>query len=231
MWTGDKDFDLEYHIKGTKYKTAGLLYNIGADSPCGQGTWVFRVSDPNSGGIRVIKDCWIENREGRKFEGDIVKEIKSIMGNEEFSKYFVDIVEDNKAELPEPFGRICKILAEEKVELSGRLTHSPLEPCPSGPKPTYSSPSSVMHLNQSHPSGQSTHQQPSNSVPHPRTRYQVLYCEEGVPLYDASSLEDVFKFLIQIVDGTRRDSQLERPLMIEPRVIFHAQSGMGASGS
>ena len=73
---GETDFDLQFTIDRRKYRTSKLLYDIGADTPTGRGTWVFEVVDKETKEVRVIKDCWVEDRPGKQMEHEIIARIK-----------------------------------------------------------------------------------------------------------------------------------------------------------
>lgn len=63
---GETDFDRR------DYRTSKLLYDIEANTPTGRGTWVFEVVDKETKEVRVIKDCWAEDRPGKQMEHEII---------------------------------------------------------------------------------------------------------------------------------------------------------------
>ena len=119
----ESDFDLGFAIQGISYHTSRLLYDLGADAATGRGTRAFEVVDQKSKEVRVIKDCWIEDRPGKQLEHDIVADIKGDIaagterdtatgvedgtGNDEgFHKYFIDVCGYRKTD---EFGGFDKI--------------------------------------------------------------------------------------------------------------------------
>ena len=69
---GETDFDLQFTIDGRDYRTSKLLYDIEANTPTGRGTWVFEVVGKETKEVRVIKDCWVEDRPGKQMEHEII---------------------------------------------------------------------------------------------------------------------------------------------------------------
>ena len=160
---------------------------------------MFLVSDINTNEVRVIKDCWVELRNGRQTEGQIVQEIKKKIQN--FSTHFIDIIEDRKPDAPKGLRSLCDILVHRKFQPTEDF--KPLVFIPVRSRSAYSQQAGTP--NQNHLSEQPTPRSKlaPNFPPHPRFRYQVVYCEQGSSLYEAGSLENVFEYLAQTVEGAR----------------------------
>ena len=79
---------------------------------CGWGTRVFEVGDKETGEVRVLKDCWVENRRREQTEHKIVTEIEEVVGPDNFCRYFVGTCGHRKTDLSGGFQRIYNILDE-----------------------------------------------------------------------------------------------------------------------
>ncbi|KAF9783771.1 hypothetical protein BJ322DRAFT_1066999 [Thelephora terrestris] len=193
---GPDDFDLQYDIEGSKYNFSRLLYDIGADAPCGRGTWVFEVKIEGGDEVRVLKDCWAENREGEQREHEIVAGIKETMEQDDFLKYFVDICGHRETETSGGFHEVCNILTERSFEVMDNIRPQALT-LTDNITTGSSIPNQHRHPDRYAPSSWLAPEVP----PHSRFRYQVVYQEEGTPLYGVTSLEKAFKYLGQTVDA------------------------------
>jgi len=183
---------------------------------------VFEVVDKESQKVRVIKDCWVEERRERYMEHEIVEEIKKTIDAEFFSKHFVGICGHRKTDTSGGFQAICNILTK------GEFKPQPLILTRTSSKPIYSklakgsAPSQSHHSQRSPPSTQPA----PTSPPHPRFRYQVVYSEKGKSLLEVTSLNEVFVHLEQIVNGTQRDSANQSPhLRLDPALLFLHKAG------
>ena len=174
-----------------------LLYDIGADAPTGRGTRVFEVKDKDKA-VRVIKDCWVEERPGKLMEHDIVARIKKDMGNKNFRAWFVDICGYRKTEMTGGFSKVCEILKDRTIDRSGVTLHKLLPPVPN------------MSINRSTPGPTATQElvcKPTKTtpapeyLPHPRFRYQVVYEEKGKSLYEVTEFDLVFWYIGRVAAG------------------------------
>jgi len=184
---GESNFDLEFTVRGRTYHTSKLLCDIGANVMTGQGTWVFKVNDQETEEVRVIKDCWLEDRPGGQMEHEVVAEIKTIMGDKEFRKNFIDIDGHRKTYESGRLNSVCEILENRTSENSEPdfVVHVPCAPQ-----------SSYHHRFQPDPV-----EWVSNDLPHPRFRYQVVYNEAGISLFQVTSFADAIKHIGQAADG------------------------------
>ncbi|KAF9646538.1 hypothetical protein BDM02DRAFT_3270901 [Thelephora ganbajun] len=175
---GDCDFDLQFNIQGTEYNTSMLLYNVGADIPCGRGTWVFEVVDQETKEVRAIKDCWVENRRGKHMEHEIVA-----------------------TDTSGGFQGVCDILSKEEFKSLDNFYPQLLVLARTNSKPIYSRFVGNSTPNRSHHSRRSPPptQLAPTIPPHPRFRYQVVYSNRGISLFEVTSLEKVFVYLDQTV--------------------------------
>ena len=198
----DSDFELRFLIQGTDYLTSRVLYDVGADSMCGRGTWVFEAYprgqvNPTP---RAVKDCWVEDREGKEMEHMIVEKVRAAIGHSEFCKYFVDVCGYRKVK-NEVLDRFCIILSDAQFDVQGNtLTLS--WNGKANHDVTYS------QLGQAFVDGQDSYLQQNSGVtrprqPHRRFRYQIVYAERGTSLYDVTSLSETFGYLVQVTDGTK----------------------------
>ena len=175
-----------------------LLYDIGVDSPNGRGGRVFEAEDRKTKGKYVIKDCWIEERPGRELEHDIVKKIKADMGDEDFNKYIIGIRAHQKTVMSEGFGDICDFLRNRTFrsnEESALKTFVPV----STPKQSHTSDAPVAN--------QDNRLKPTKTIhalerpPQPRSRYQIVYEERGISLFEVTSFQMVFIHIGQAMEG------------------------------
>ena len=203
------DFDLCFTIGGVGYKTTMLLYDIGADSPNGRGGRVFEAEVEaevkaeveaeveETEGKYVIKDCWIEDRVGKELEHDIVNKIKADMGDENFNKYIIGIHTQQKTDMSGGFGTICGFLKKTFQLAEGYGPHN-LFPVPT-PKQSYTSGAPV--ANQDNRPKPTTTTDAPERPPHPRFRYQVVYKEKGISLFEVTSFKMVFVHIGQAMEG------------------------------
>ena len=162
---------------------------------------MFEVKIEGGDEVRVLKDCWAENREGEQREHEIVAGIKETMEQDDFLEYFVDICGYRKTETSGGFREVCNILTERTFEAMDNIKPQALTPTDN--MSTRSSiPNQHRHPDRYAPSSWLAPEVP----PHSRFRYQVVYQKEGTPLYGVTSLEKAFKYLGQTVEGTHRDS-------------------------
>ena len=194
------DMMLKFTIDGRKYTTSEVLYDIGADAPTGRGSRVFEAKDEETEEVRIIKDCWIEDREGKQMEHEVVAGIKRDMGNcQKFGEHFVDICGHHKTDTSGGLGRICTIL--KKTTFDAEKEFQPLLlVCPLAPKPVYVEGAEVAHQGQY--LKPTPTKLPPKRPPHPRFRYQVVYSEKGISLYEVTSFGEVFKYISQATEGT-----------------------------
>ena len=123
-------------------------------------------------------------------EHDIVTEIKSDMDDEMFRKHFIDICGHHRTDMSGGFDRVCKILENRTFVPRDRFEPQMLVPATDTPKPTYDPAASVAdqdHRLQSAP----TRPAPEHP-PHPRFRYQVVYDERGMSLFEVASFAEAF---------------------------------------
>ena len=200
---GRRYFDLQFNIQGAEYNVSELLYDIGADAPCGRGTWVFEVEDKVTREVRVLRDCWAEDH----MEHGILAGIKEVISADDFLKYFVGICGHCKTDISGGFQKVCNVLTQRTFEVLNGFKPQPLVLVCPRPKPIYTELAGNSNPNQSHHSNRSppTTRPAPGIPPCPRFRYQVIYCEKGVSLYEVASLAEVFKSLDQIVDGMCQD--------------------------
>jgi len=196
---GETDFDLQFTIEGREYRTSRLLYDIGADAPTGRGSRAFEVVDQETKEIRVIKDCWIEDRPGKPMEHDVITGIKSNMGDKTFHEHFIDICGHRKTGMSGGFDRVCKILENRSFKPGDQFEPSILVPVTDIPKPTYDPAASV--ADQDHRLQSAPTKLAPEHPPHPRFRYQVVYNTKGVSLFEVTSFGDVFWHLGRATSG------------------------------
>ena len=177
---------------------------------CGRGTRVFEVRDKETGEVHVLKDCWIENRRREQTEHEIVTEIKEVVGPDNFCRYFVDTCGHRETDLSGGFQGICSIPDEGTFKALDKYKPQSFVLARFKSKPTHtqsaagnSDPNQSCSSTEPPPPTRLTSEGPE--VPHPLFRYQIVYCEKGMPLYEVTSLEEVFEYLGQIIDGMRRD--------------------------
>lgn len=232
------NFDLEFTIQDTVYHTSKLLYDLGADAATGRGTRVFEVVDQKSKEVRVIKDCWIENRPGKQLEHDIVAGIKRDIeariehgtGNDEdFHKHFVDTCGYKKTDGFGGLDGICKLLKTRTFVKHG-FEPELLVPTAEAPK-LYHHPAKDKIADQDHLVLPTEGERDPLTPPHPRFRYQVVYSEKGKSLFEVTSFSDAFGYLVQAADGMLKVFvNANTGLHCEPSPALLAQSWMGASG-
>jgi hypothetical protein len=194
---GETDFDLQYTIEGRQYRTSVLLYDIGASTLTDRGTWVFEVIDQETKEVHVIKDCWLEDPPGGQMEHEIAAEIKNDMGDEKFCKHFVDISGYRRTDTSGGFNSVCKILETRTFMPEDRSEPLLLIPAPDIPKPVGSAENSVVD----HRLYPTPAKRTPRNLPHPQFRYQIVYDEKGVSLFEVTSFAEVFMYLGQAAEG------------------------------
>jgi len=198
---GETDFDLQFTINGREYRTSNLLYDIGADTPTGRGTWVFEVVDEETKEVRVIKDCWVEDSPGKQMEHEIIAGIKHGMNSEEFREHFIDICGHRKTDTSGGFGKICKIL-ETETFVEKEFEPSLIVPASGAQRPTCTDRRAGDSIADQHHRLRSTEgKRVPENPPHPRFRYQVVYDEKGTSLFEVTSFDDGFLHIGQAAEG------------------------------
>ncbi|KAF9642526.1 hypothetical protein BDM02DRAFT_3193080 [Thelephora ganbajun] len=186
----NSDFELRFSNKGVGYPTSGVLFDVGADATCGRGTWVFEVYEENPEDdenkvLRVVKDCWVEDCKGKHMEHEIIQEVRAAIGPEEFREHFVD----------------CRLLKEFKTQEVQRPVR-PLIWTPAAKRHTsYTKSGRALVSDQHHHLRPTSQLVNPKRLPHPRSRYQVVYTERGASLYHITSLSDTFRCLVQVMCG------------------------------
>lgn len=207
---GAADVSFEFTIQGTGYRTLRLLYELGADTVTGKGTRVFEVIDQRTKEVRVIKDCWVEDHAGNQMEHEVVAGIRRGVNNDEnFHKHFINICGYQKTDTSGGFDRLCKVLKTETFGgVDFRSWHT--TPITDFQKPVYHPSAEDMTPNQGGYLLQTPAEHTPATPPRSRSRYQVVYDEKGISLFEVPLLADVFKYLVQATDGmsqTVPDSQ------------------------
>ena len=142
------------------------------------------MKDEETQEVRAIKDCWIEERHAKRMEHDIVAEIKRNMGDyQKFCKHFIDICGHRKTYTSGGFNRVCAILENGTFELAEGSVLQLLAPTLEAPKPTPTKPA-------------------TERPPHPRFRYQVVYDEKGISLFEVASFAEAFVHIGRAMEGT-----------------------------
>lgn len=200
------DFVLSFTVDKKVYNTSCLLYDIGADAPYSRGTWVFEVKDQEDQGIRVIKDCWVEDRPGKDAEHIIAGNIKQKMGEVTFNKYFVNIIGHRRTDPTGGFLRVCEMLKKERFgpepRSLGCLCLYPLVPIEEK-KSSYNQSAGNQISNQDRhltPNLSGDPKKQKHTI-HPRFRYQIIYEEKGESLYQVTSLADLIHHLAHVTLG------------------------------
>ena len=165
---------------------------------------MFEVVDKETEEVRVIKDCWVEDRPGKQMEHEIIEGIKDDMNSEEFREYFVDICGHRKTETSGGFGKICKIL-ETKSFVEKEYEPNLIVPASSARWPTYAGQTKDSIADQHHRlrSTEGEEVLVPDTPPHPRFRYQVVYEEKGTSLFGVTSFEKMFLYIGQAAEGMR----------------------------
>ena len=206
---GKTDYDVQFTIEGKDYCASSLLSDIGADTPSGQGTWVFEVTGKEKTKVHVIKDRWIEDRLGKQMEHQIVVEIKGdIDDDEEFHKHFIGICGYRRTDTSGWFSDICEVLKNPALmpgEHSEHFEFWLLVPAPSTQKPLYTGPGKASVADQGHLLHSTPTKPAPQNLPHPRFRYQVVYDERGISLFEVTLFVDAFIYLGQAAGGMWQD--------------------------
>ena len=197
------DFQLRFSIQGTNYLTSIVLYDIGADSICGRGTWVFEVYPQGQTEPRplVIKDCWVEDRPGKQMEHVIINQVREAMGHDKFRMHFVDFCSYRKV-TNEALTKYCRIPSSGKLD-TGIETFPLVWEAKVDHTTNYSQLSQAMVASQDSRLESGARSATQQRRPHPRFRYQIVYRERGTSLYDITSLSEAFGHLIEVVNGTK----------------------------
>jgi len=161
---------------------------------------VFEVKD-QAAKVYVIKDCWVEDRPGKRKEHEIVAGIKNDMSDEEFRKHFVDIRGHRETYTSGGFGRVCNILRNRKFKPK---VFEPefLVPTSSAQKATYTDQAQGSIADQDHYLQSTEETEVPRNPPHPRFRYQVVYDEKGESLFEVTSLSKVLAYIGQAAEGS-----------------------------
>jgi len=122
-------------------------------------------------------------------EHDIVTEIKSDMGDEMFDEHFIGICGHHKTDMSGGFGRVCKILENRTFVPRDQPEPQILVPATDTPKPI-SNPAAPIPDQDHRLRSASTPLAPEHP-PHPRFRYQVVYDERGMSLFEVASFAEV----------------------------------------
>ena len=155
------------------HQTSRCLYDDGAMDMCGRGTRAFEAYVDGEAAAVVIKDCWLEYREGGVQEHDTVEKVRNAMGQEEFRRRFVD-VNGYRVTRNATLDRVCEILHQDFSNHQGfypvplHWFRQPVEP-----------------------------KQP----PRPRFRYQIVYKERGDSFYHITSLQKAYLDLNEVTKG------------------------------
>ena len=248
---GGSDFDLIFTIQGTIYHTSRLLYDLGADAATGRGTRAFEAVDRKSKEVRVIKDCWIEDRSGKLLEHDVVAMVKhdiaaGIKGDivagvkhdvpegikhdaGDFHKHFIDICGYQRTDKFGRFDNICEILK------AGTFIKHQFEPqllvSTTGAQKVYLESAKDGIADEDTFLQPAQREPPPVTPPHPRFRYQVVYSERGKSLFEVTLFSDAFTYLAQAADGMSKVLvNVNTHLRCEPSATLLAQSGLGAQG-
>ncbi|KAF9643095.1 hypothetical protein BDM02DRAFT_3132663 [Thelephora ganbajun] len=196
----NSDFELRFPIQKKDYLMSTVLYDIGADSMCGHGTWVFEAHlDPMNLRPYVIKDCWVEERPGKQMEHLIIKKVQEAMSYDKFHEHFVD------------FCSYCRVVNAALAKYSKNLFSSGLdtgsEAIPLIREAEVNHAANYSLLGQAMVASQDSYlESGTRSViqqhhPHPRFRYQIVYTERGVSLYNITLLLETFECLIQVMNS------------------------------
>jgi Fungal protein kinase len=197
----NSDFQLRFSIQGENYLTLMVLYDIRADSMCGRGTWVFEayLEDHKNLEPYAIKDCWVEDRPGKQMEHAIIEQVREVIGRQAFCEHFVDFRGYRKV-TNEAITKYCGITLCSETPSWSKIYPLVLE-------------AKVDHATTYTKSGQAVVIDPEFRLepgassaahqrhPHPRFRYQIVYAERGVSLYDITSLSKLFGHLIEVTKG------------------------------
>lgn len=205
----DGDFDLLIGMddKGEKYHVKEMLSDIGADAMCSRGTRVFRVLlKDHSSEVKVLKISWIEEGAANSKEADIADEIREEMGNDEFSKHFVQVEKDFTPrnamlerifEVLLPAQRVGLSLSPRLIPIDGQEA---IEQAPIPPKSPHHYYQGKIPMVYPIPPQATRLFQPTTKIKFPdrRFEYRVLYPEVGISLYSIPSLGYGFESLVDV---------------------------------
>jgi len=186
---------------GRVYRTSKLLSDVDAGEVTGQGTWMFEATDRRERSSHIIKDCWVEDRAGKQPEHDITEKVKNDMGGEKFHEYFVDVRGHHRAVTSGTLDHLSKILETGTFAPGDDFEPRLLAPATDTKKEIYDSAAKDHIANQDNRLRQTPTELPPTNPPHPRFRYQVVYCETGIPLSNVTSFTDVFTSIGRAADG------------------------------
>jgi len=161
---------------------------------------VFEVVDEETKKVRVIKDCWVEDRPGKQMEHEIIAGIKHDMNSEEFREHFVDICGHRKTNTSGGFGKICKIL-ETETFVKRKFEPHLIVPASGAERPTYADQAKDSIADQHHRLRSAEKKIVPENPPHPRFRYQIVYNEKGTSLFEVTSFDDGFLHIGQAAEG------------------------------
>jgi len=122
------------------------------------------------------------------------------MNNEEFREHFVDICGHRKTNMSGGFGKICKIL-ETETFVEKEFEPSLIVPASGVQRPTYTNQAKGSIADQHHRLRSTEEKKVPENLPHPRFRYQVVYNEKGMSLFEVTSFKDVFSYIGQAAEG------------------------------
>ena len=152
--------------------------------------------------MRVIKDCWVEDHPGNQMEHEIVAGIKKDMGDEQkFREHFIDIKGYRKTDASGGFLNICKIL-ETRTFIPTKYEPQFLIPAPRSQKSTYTGQTEGLIADRDHRLQSTQETEAPTKPPHPRFRYQIVYREKGMSLFELTSFAEVFVYICQGAEGS-----------------------------
>ena len=146
-----------------------------------------------------MKDCWVEDRVGKQMEHEVIKGIKQDMENDaDFHKYFINICGYQKIATSGGFNKLCKNL-KTKTFAEVDFGFQRLVPT-DALKQVYHTSAEDRVPKQDGFLFQTSDDIPPDP-PNPRFRYQIVYSEKGISLFEVPSFADVFTHIVQAADG------------------------------
>jgi len=128
--------------------------------------------------------------QGVRTEHEIVAKIKETIGSGDFLKYSIGTYGDRGVDNSGGFQEVCSTLANGLFEALDCFESMP-SPIPAQNQPAPTTSRVTIPSDPPHPP------RPTPDVPlHPRFRCQVIHCEKGVSLFEVTSLEEVFRYLV-----------------------------------
>ena len=232
----NSDFELRFCVEEVRYLTSGVLFDIGADATCGRGTRVFEAyqevqEDDENKVPCIVKDCWVEDCEGKCMEHEIIQQVRGKICSEKFREHFVDFCGYRKT-TNEPLDRFCRILTNKTFNVQDVQEWS---------ETLVWTVAAKHHTNytksgQAFVSDQRSHLRPTppparpQRLPHPRFRYQIVYTEKGTSLHCVTSLSNTFRHLAQVTDGMNLSIITYDASSLVTRSTSSPQSGICAQG-